>query len=69
MICNNSGQGSFTASRRSIKNYRSELIGSNGTAKKSSFSNNMILTNIFVKVPWPHSCSQRFLSQFDLFKK
>ena len=69
MICDYAGQGSFTASRRSVKNYRSKLVCRNGAAKEAALSNNVVLTDIFIEVTWPHAGSQRLLSQFDLFEK
>ena len=32
------------------------------------FSNNVILTYILIKISWPHSRGQWFLSKLDLFK-
>ena len=59
MICNNSSQSSFSSSRRPVKNYRSKLVCCNSPSQKPTFPNNVILTNIFIKISRSHSSCKR----------
>jgi hypothetical protein len=55
VICNYAGKRGLSASRRAVKDDAGELVSRNGAAQKPALSDNVILTDVFVKIARPHT--------------